>query len=351
MDSADKPSVAWMVYAVLAVAGTVLSQYCLYAWLEEDKKAIASGSPSDLLSVFTRFFNDTVSNYMGVALYYSIFTFTCTTLWSFVTEASRRRANVSTLVPAVVPALSLGVAACSAVPAFMALIQRAEARFVPRGMPQYELGASRAFNILFFNLMWIVGFILVMPGTASAWPGGQFDSTVFAVVALAAIAPPFAMPFDGTRGVQRSDVEAGTPTTATNEDRLSDREFAHYLIMTNSGLTALIGLFVHLYAWACILQCGSLAVLYEELTANWATIFLLVDYVILVLAAYFWLEVEAMGPVRSASSIRSSSRDGPLQWRDLLSVTIFGPICHFSIAFASREYGLLKLDGLQLKSN
>ncbi|GBG27258.1 Hypothetical Protein FCC1311_034802 [Hondaea fermentalgiana] len=338
-------SSVWLAYATLAVVGIVWTHWYLYKWLEEDAML---RQPSDPLSLFTRFFNDAVANPMGVAVYYSIFTFTCATLWSFVAESSRRRCQVPSVAPAVVPLLSIVLAACGAVPGFLALVQRSAPREVPRGVPQYELGASRAFNIVFFNLMWLTGIVLVLPGTASAWPGGKFDPTVLAVVGIAAVAPPLALPFDGTRSLQWKE-----PDSSSHESRggrLPDREFAHYLIMVNAGLTAVVGLFVHLYAWACILQCGSLVVLWDELTANSAITFMLVDYIILVIAAYLWLEVEAMRPVRSASSIRTSSREGPLQWRDLLSVTIFGPICHFSIAFASREYGLFQLDSLQLKS-
>jgi len=149
------------------------------------------------------------------------------------------------------------------------------------------------------------------------------------------------------------------PRRTTRSGSYSDRELAHFLVMLNCGISAVAGLIVHIRLLASIFAYyDSFADLADELMSSPPAQFLFIDYLFLLLPAYLWLQVEAMGPIKSyfastnmMDSQNSASGARLLTWRDVLAILVFGPSCHFSLAFASREYGLMNLDNLRLKSN
>lgn len=344
----------WLVYVLLGSVGLLGTSLCLRRdWHGPAMSNAFAGASGPGLGVggdegggllawaldgMVLFWSDCVGSEGGASLYYSHFAFVGALIWSFTVEASRRRVSLRQVLTALFPLLAMSCASL-VVPLFLAALNAAAPRQVAHNCPAYDLSVNRAFVLLLCNVGFLVLWFLAVPSTATAWPGGHMEPSILAMALVAPAVPALGFAADATgRGAFYALASAA-----------EDREFAHYLVMFSSVLIAIVGLFVHLHFWSCVVMAGSLAAPVGEMLGNGATSAVLLDWVVLVVAAYFWLEVEAMTPVHESRA----SRDAPsrlLQWRDCLAIVIFGPTCHFAIAFAGREFGLLRLDNMRVKS-
>jgi len=359
----EKEKVAFALYVVLGAAALVVLWRGDFAWIsQENERASKEGVafPPSLTGVSfvdlpIEFLCASVPNEIAASLFLSLFAFGQAVIWGFMAEASRRSCAVNPVLTCALPLLSHFVGVSIVLPAFLAVLNKSAERNFPRGIPLYEIPAARAFNLLALGFLGTVGSTIAIPLTAENWGESRLDSSVVAAFIFVQTLPPFFLLFDGTRQAQKSvPWNTGSPKMASFQEteKLQDREFAHIAIMVNSGLVAFFGLIIHIKAWYTIFVVGASAA-FAQLFETWLTTYLFMDYLILVIVAYVWLELEARRPLTSSSHLRSAGDgdEGLLQWRDLPAVILFGPICHFSTAFLARELGLMQLDNLRLKSN
>ncbi len=290
-----------------------------------------------------------VSSRAGVAVYHSYMIFVGSALWCLVIEWSRVRANIPQVFVAIFPTGALLFGAGMLVPGGLALSNiLKDIKAIPGKQAVHEISVFRAGTILVCNLAFIILAFLVIPLFSESWPGGTLEPITVVALIFTPGLPVLLFACDSrARGKLGHMVEYISP--AASNGTMPDRDFAHYLVMLNCAISGLVGLFVHMSVLAKILLYDSFAGFYLDISSNSDTVIMFVNLFTVVVSCYFWLQEEAMEPLQTHNKSRGTESWRYLfSWRDLIAILLFGPACHFSTAFASREYGLLQLDELRL---
>ena len=268
-------------------------------------------------------------------------------VFSLIAEASRRRARVPQLLVACLLLLGQFIGIGTVMLGFLASLNIWGTRQVERDMPEYDIDPMRAGYLLGCNIIYLVFGLIVVPNSASQWPGGELSELLLAIALFLPGLPLLAFAMDKTSS--RAYFKDAAAQNRIHPS-ICDRDLGHYIVMANAGVSGLVGLLVHLRALGTFFTLyDSTEEFFAEATVNGPALFLGVDLLFLLIGGYTWLQVEALAPVTSYFSGGVIDQK-VLSWRDLLTLMVFGPVSHWCIAFASREYTLMRIDGLRLKA-
>jgi len=336
----------WYVYVAECIIAFVLSNAALMAtgWTTSVMAAPDFNVTGFmLLDILVVFFRDAYESWASRAMLEAVLSMATAAIFSFVAEGSRRRCSVRQGAVGSLALVGQFLGVGAVLPGFLAMLNQSKPKQIPEGEPVHEIHVMRAFYNLGCALsLLLLGFILV-PLTTDELPGGTPNPVVTIIMILAPAVPPLAYAFDKT---SRGDF----PTHNPREQRLSDREIAHYVVMATCVITAVLGLYSHIRFIGTMLFYDTPVEFWADILENPAALFLLVDETFLILACYTWLHFEALKPANIEAG-RKEDTSRLLSFADVLAICAFGPTTHFSIAFAGREYGLMKLDNLRAKNS
>ncbi len=264
--------------------------------------------------------------------------------FAFVAEASRRQANVPHALVGSVLLLGQLLGVGAVIPAFLFVLHFRGIKTMPAdNIAAFDLDAMRAIYLVMCNILFIVFGLVAVPYTSTAWPGGSLNKPiVFSALFVPAI-PILAFACDKTASNTLWDDPKRTP-----RNQVKESDIAHYTVMVNCGIAGAVGLLVHLrviYTWVFTYDF-SIHQMWSDAVSTGPGQFLAVDLLFVLVTGYCWLQFESKTPI---DAYFNKAPNSLLSWRDFLALLFFGPTTHFNIAFASREFTLMRIDAMREK--